>query len=318
MGVLAFLCLLTGLLGGNALFGDEVSDPGPESYRLINPTIKPDDPQSGRNPHFRSFKYKVVELVDEKLALKDVLHISVYYRDLNNGPSFGINATEDFVPASLLKVPLMMAYFKQAETRPEILSEKVRYEGPTKKYDIEQYIVPVESLKKGRSYTREDLIRRMISYSDNEAAFLLYRKSYLDRVFEDLGMLTPGARTPRGMISVREYASFFRVLYNASYLNAPMSEKALGHLSQTNFKRGLAAEVPREVPVAHKFGESDHKGDKQLHDCGIVYYPGRPYLLCVMTRGDDFSQLEGIIQALSALMYDEVGQQMRSSQPPRP
>jgi len=312
MGAFVFLCLLTGLLGGNTAFGDLGPDPGPEGYRFINPLIKPDEPQNLGNPHFRNFKYKIVELVDEILALKDAIHISIYYRDLNNGPSFGINEKEGFIPASLLKVPLMMAYFKRAETQPEILSEKVLYQGPTEKYDIEQYIVPVKTLKKGKSYAREELIRRMISYSDNEAAFLLYRKSYLDWIFKDLGMLTPGARVPRGSISVKEYASFFRVLFNASYLNGAMSEKALDFLSSSDFNWGLAAGVPRGVAVAHKFGERDNKkGDKQLHDCGIVYYPSRPYLLCVMTRGDDYKQLEGIIQTISSRVYEEVDKQSR-------
>jgi hypothetical protein len=44
----------------------------------------------------------------------------------------------------------------------------------------------------------------------------------------------------------------------------------------------------------------------QLHDCGIIYYPGNPYLLCVMTRGTDWSALEKTIQTISAMTYKEV------------
>jgi len=60
--------------------------------------------------------------------------------------------------------------------------------------------------------------------------------------------------------------------------------------------------------VASRFGERAHgpAGAKQLHDCGIVYCPRRPYLLCVMTRGDDFQELTGTIRDLSRLVYSDV------------
>jgi beta-lactamase class A len=44
--------------------------------------------------------------------------IAVYYRDLNNGPTFGLDSSELFTPASLLKVPIMIAYLKKAEKDP--------------------------------------------------------------------------------------------------------------------------------------------------------------------------------------------------------
>ena len=42
--------------------------------------------------------------------------ISFYYRDLNHGAWIGINENEKYTPSSLLKVTIMIAYFKEAES----------------------------------------------------------------------------------------------------------------------------------------------------------------------------------------------------------
>ena len=113
---------------------------------------------------------------------------------------------------------------------------------------------------------------------------------------------------------VRMYASFFRVLFIASYLNKEMSQKALAYLMRSDFNEGIVAGVPPSVLVAHKFGErvsGARLEDRQLHDCGIVYYPNSPYLLCIMSRGSDFTTLDDIIKDLSLLVYKEVDRRHR-------
>jgi len=86
----------------------------------------------------------------------------------------------------------------------------------------------------------------------------------------------------------------------------------LSLLTHTNFTSGLTAGIPKNIVVAHKFGEAtddDVSGSiisRELHDCGIIYYPGKPYLLCVMTKGTDFSKLEGVISGISEIAYDFV------------
>ena len=50
---------------------------------------------------------------------------------------------------------------------------------------------------------------------------------------------------------------------------------------------------------------------KQLHDCGIIYYPGNPYLLCVMTRGDSFGELSSTIRDISDIIYGVVNDAKR-------
>ena len=110
-------------------------------------------------------------------------------------------------------------------------------------------------------------------------------------------------------MSVEEFATFFRVLYNATLLSKDMSEKALDLLARAEFKEGLVEGVPASVTVAHKFGERvfGSNGEiKELHDCGIVYYPEHPYLLCVMTKGSSFEYLDDGIREISHIVYEKV------------
>ena len=133
----------------------------------------------------------------------------------------------------------------------------------------------------------------------------------LDRTFADLGLATPAQRRLEDSMSVREYAAFFRVLYNATYLSHTGSERALQYLTRSMFHNGLVAGVPQGTAVAHKFGEREMPGGlRQLHDCGVVYAPNHPYVLCVMTRGAQMDALKVAIQRVSAATYAGVMQHL--------
>lgn len=169
----------------------------------------------------------------------------------------------------------------------------------------------------GRKYTVEEFAAYMIRSSDNDAADIvgdLLGERNVMRVFEDLGMYWEGVSPTEDFLSLRDYVRLFRVLFNAAYLNEEYSEKALRLLVNTEFSSGLVAGVPPGVSVAHKFGERTFidKGIRQLHDCGIVYYPGGAYLIGIMTRGKDFAKLTKVIKGLSALVYQEVDRQYKS------
>jgi len=281
-------------------------------YQLINPLLKHNLSVGGYTKDLEDLKYEINAFANSKINAKEANHISVYFRDLNNGPWFGIKEEELFAPASLLKVPIMIGWLKKAESDPQILKKKIKYENIIS--DIPQDIEPKESIKIGGSYTTEDLIYRMIAYSDNEAKNLLLLnidEESLNKVYSDLGIVIPDVKTPDNFMSVKSYASFFRILYNASYLDKGMSEFALRLLSEDDFDGGLRAGLPKGTLLANKFGERESNEGKQLHDCGIIYYKGHPYILCVMTRGDDLKQLSGIIKDISRLVYARIDSEYR-------
>ncbi len=236
---------------------------------------------------------------------------AVYFRDLQNGPVLGINSQDFFIPASLLKLPLMVTYLKKAESDPDLLQKKITITSDMQSLD--QNVVPRDGAQVGKTYTREELLNLLISQSDNiswKALLTDLRANYSEEDFvgtlSDLGIVDPRKQDDQQYITTQNYASVYRILYNSSYLNMEMSDKALEILSKSEFKDGIVAGVPANVQIAHKFGEQKNGEEQQLHDCGIVYYPQNPYIICVMTKGADISDLESVIQKVSKDVYTEV------------
>jgi beta-lactamase class A len=280
-------------------------------WEYINPLLSCGDMGEQIGREITPFKHVVQKKVDEFIKGGKARQVSVYYRDLNNGPWFGIGEKETFTPASLLKVPELMDYFKQAEKTPGILREKITYNGNNFNADAGETIYPAAQAEYGKTYTVDQLLRLMIVNSDNNALMLLGNRgwSFLDRIYTVMGLPIPEFSGENYQITVKDFAEFFRILFNASYLDQEMSDKALQMLASTDFRRGLVAGVPENIIVAHKFGERVTQEEKQLHDCGIVYYPNRPYLLCVMTKGNNMGDLISVISGISRTAYDEVNQQ---------
>jgi beta-lactamase class A len=287
----------------------EIRSPG--NYKFINPLIECELTNFSEDKSLDNLKNKLKNIIDQKINNQEISFASVYYRNLNNGPWLGINEDELFSPSSLIKVPLMIAYFELTETYPNLLQQELTN---TKTYNpAEQNIAPEISLAPNHKYTIGELINRMIIYSDNLAYDLLNQnidQKLLINTYNNLGVdITKAYDNPTGnILSVKAYASFFRILYNSSYLDKNLSEKALKLLSQSKFKDGIVSGVPPDITVAHKFGERQYLDthERQLHDCGIVYLPQKPYLICIMTRGQNITQLETTIKNISSTVYQEI------------
>ncbi len=268
----------------------------------------------------RPFGSRLRELVASLEQDERTARVAVYFRDLNNGPWVGHREKRPHAPASLAKVPIVIAGFRQAEIDPGFLSRGMVYEGSESEREP-GFLNPESNLQRGRTYTVNELLLQIAKYSDNAAAQLLQQAippRLLQKVYFDLGIDPERLKDPQFALSPKEYGAFFRVLYNASYLSREFSERALSYFDQSTFELGLVAGVPAGLPVAHKFGvwEDPAPGSRpplQLHDCGIVYHPRRPYLLCVMTTGENYVQMASAIAAVSRFVYGEV-----DSDPRRP
>ncbi len=283
-------------------------------YEYISPLLDAEPRIMSKSKDLLDMENNVKYLANNIIDNPDkygVSHISIYFKEFSSGAWIGINENEIFSPASLLKIPLMMAYYKVSETDSTYLNKKIEYIPLLGEENLKQNIDPTKYLEKGTFYTLDDLINRMIMYSDNLSYNLLLnnmKEENKKEVYSDLGIKFPTEPDSSDFMTVKEYASFFRILYNASYLNKDMSSKALKLLTEVAFDNGITAPIPKSIKVAHKFGERGYPDNniKQLHDCGIVYLPRKPYLLCVMTRGDQMENLEKTIQNISQFIYKSI------------
>ena len=249
---------------------------------------------------------------------------SVRFSDIEASEGFTINPDEQYDPASLTKVPLAMAYYQLAQNDSSILSQEITYTGESD-LDADEQIESATQLTPGQTYTVEEMIEHMVRYSDNNAEQLLAdhlsaigQLGALQTLYGDLGIqINPN---DPDYMTVQSYSLFLRVLFNATYLDRDYSEQLLQLLSQSDFTEGMRAGVPSDIPVAQKFGDARVPNSQgvqigaELQDCGIVYYPDHPYILCIMTKGNSVTDLERVIAMVSQLAYQNLaGQYPQSS-----
>ena len=323
--LIAIIFLLLGGVGGaliaNTYFQDKLTQLAYSvregGYAFINPLLSCDISEDKQFTEYQPIEDKFKAYIDQHISSGDAQDISVYFRGLNSGRWSGVNENDVYSPASLLKVPLMIAYLKEADANPDILNKKITYHQTTDKNAAETF-KPKYFIQDGQTYTVADLIKYMIIYSDNNAAGVLQSnvdQNSLTEVYSDLGIPVSSTLSEE-TITPKVYSYIFRILYNATYLSKTMSQYALELLSSADFPEGIKSGIPADMPSSQKFGErtvfnkdattgKTTLAFKELHDCGIIYYPRNPYLLCVMTKGDDFNKLSKIISDISAMVYQE-------------
>lgn len=283
------------------------------AFQFINPLLSYELPPGEALGESLALSGKIENIIDGFTSINPNASASVYFQDLNSGRWFGIEESHKYTPASLMKVIVMIAYFRDARLNPNRLDEEIFY---TEEIQLLSQTIPYDpgtKLVLNEGYKISDLIERMIADSDNGATYALMQeinKDILAQVYHDLHIDAPPEQGRDFTLSVKDYALLFRVLYNSTYINRVMSEQALTLLSKTEYKDGMTALLDPGTKVAHKYGEavtmSQGGRSSEMHDCGIVYYPEKPYVLCIMTHGQNRLHLAGLIQQISKTVYDDV------------
>ncbi len=282
-----------------------------KGFKYINPLLGCGSSPVPGSSNYTTISNTINNVIKYRTAMGDVSSVAIYLSTPDGRVL--INPDEKFYPASLLKVPTMIAYYKLAEEDPKILDKKILYTGSDNDLNSLQFYKPSIKMVPGTYYTVAELLERLIGYSDNNAVPLLIKNidnNELLEVYNDLGLRLP-KESNADFINVGTYANFFRVLYNGTYLDWDQSEKAMSLLAEHDFPQGIQAGVPAQIAVAQKFGEIDLSGNpdtppekvKELHDCGLVYYPNHPFILCIMTKGTNFEKLANVIQNIASTAY---------------
>lgn len=239
-----------------------------------------------------------------EVALYGDEQFGVYFEYLPTGTNIGVNDRIEFHAASLFKVPVIMAYY-HARERGYIKGD------PLLTLDKDSIDNEFGNLwKKGVGYKLKSskAVELTLTESDNTAAkslVPLIEESDFNSVYEGLD-IDLKSDDEGALISAKAYSSILKSLYFSSVINKDSSQEILEMLTRTKFPDKISAGVPVDVPVAHKIGDFiADDGKEGYRDCGIVYVPRRPYILCMFSVGDEQVARERM-QTVSRMIYDYV------------
>lgn len=218
---------------------------------------------------------------------------AVYIEELPSSPSatlenpkrYALNKQESFPAASLYKLVLLAAIFKEIEEGRLKMEDRIS----AAKAHLEEVFGGVdfgyEEAPEQISYTVDEALTRVGRISDNFAAIMLTEKlrsitrggDPLKVIVQELGMKNTSFDPPNTTAS--DLALFFRKLYSGQVISPQSSEQIIKYLSLSQLNNRIPAGLPKEVKVVHKTGELA----RARHDVGIVYGKN-PYLIVLLSK----------------------------------
>jgi len=278
-----------------------------KNFKLIQPLVLVEEKNEDNS--ISNLKSTLNQFLQQKIANGEIRAASVYFNDLLNDKHFTINPSEQYCPGSIIKIAVMMTFLKESETNNSLLDKQIFFDSHFS--DIpEQHLYGIPLIEK-RSYSIRYLISKMIVESNNDAAALLTmninRDKFVD-LFKILSLPKPDLSNWEYFISVEQCSRFLKVLFNGTYLNDENSEYAMGLLTKTTFNNGIQKYIDSSFLIAHKFGERrllSSVEEHQLHETGIVYFKGKPYVITIMTKGNRIDPLPEVLAQVSKIVFDE-------------
>jgi beta-lactamase class A len=270
---------------------------------LLNPTVI-----SKQASHF-IINFQPLRSQYDEIQKKYPQQTYIYFSYLNNGAWVGVNERELFTGASTVKVPLAMTLLRSVEQGLIDLSATYSLE----QQDLNEDFGDLYKVGAGKNYSLEELMTYMLQDSDNTAANGVMKSlnrvglsSPLDDVYQAMGWdhNVFGEQPKYDKITVKLLSNMFLALYNATFINPEHSQMILDKLTHTRFNEKIVAGIPDGIVVAHKVGIAPNQ--ETFVDCGIVYAPQRPYIMCLGSNGGDEEKATAFMKEISAVTYQYV------------
>ncbi len=170
----------------------------------------------------------------------------------------------------------------------------------------------------GQSFSRRELVRRMISVSSNLATNMLMEDIEPAQGTEFMRQLGAGDLIlRRGVEDTKAYRAglnnsgtargFMQILVKLAereVVSPEDSDEMIQILFEQQFNEMIPAELPSDAHVAHKTGwTADY-----FHDAGIIYPPdGKPLVLTILTKGypeSDGAGAHAFVAGLAKSVYE--------------
>ncbi len=219
-----------------------------------------------------------------------------YVVRLNGATEYGSNEDVTFKAASLIKLPTVIALYKEVENGNISLEDKhilTNWE----KVDGNGSLLADPA---GTTISYRDLAKFTIIQSDN-TAFNILENFLSDRKIQETIQNLEMTKTSitDNETSPKDIALLLKNLKDAKYLNQKDSDEILTYMEDTDFDSWLRAGIPTGIKVAHKFGREVNT----VNDAGIIYSK-KPYIVVILSRDVNETEADNIFPQLSRAIYD--------------
>ncbi len=235
-------------------------------------------------------------------------HIGFFYKNMITGETLGYNEHDCYIPASIIKLPMIMEIYRLAELGEVDLSEKLHITDKDK----------MPSCGALNSFSGEvdvdirTLCNLMITISDNTATNVLishFGTEKFNEGFSKIGLnktrvnrlLFDAEAAKKGIqnsVTPYEIGMLLELLYEGKYVNESVSQKILEVLLKQQLKHKIKEMLPLGTKVASKTGDDDNISS----DVGIVFAK-QPFVVCFISNQTVPSQLNPFIRKTSLELF---------------
>ena len=239
-------------------------------------------------------------------------HIAMEIKDLTSGFIEGVNSGASMPAASTIKIPVMVEVFHQLQEGRFDFNTLVKLRASDKDWGSGSLC----NHRVGSSYPVSQLLRAMITVSDNTATNMLIRlvgRQHINEEMRTMGLqhtrLTDYIRTEGNAIrwalrsSPSDMVTLLADMANSELIDEWSSREMISILSGQQHNGLLPEPLPADLQIAHKTGMLHDT----LNDVGIVYAASTPYVIAVMTTNlPSLNAGRRFIRGVSLLAYDEL------------
>jgi beta-lactamase class A len=235
-------------------------------------------------------------------------HVGIFVKDLTTGLSSGVNESANMPAASTIKIPVMVEVFRQMAAGNFDLNRHVTLERP----DRDDGWGDLVYSHPGNRYSVANLLRLMITESDNTATNMLIRlvgRVHINQTMARLGLrqtrLADYIRSDGDIRSLRtsplDMSRLLEQMAHDELIDAWSSRAMIAILTGQRHNGLLPQPLPAGTQIAHKTGTLHDT----LNDVGIVYLNNCPYIIAVLTT--QLPTLDAgrqFIRGVSRIAYD--------------
>lgn len=223
--------------------------------------------------------------------------VAVAVKHLKTGEEFYLNADEAMPTASLIKLPIMVETYWQADEGKLKLDKTLTLRKEDK---VTGSGILTPHFSEGVTFPLRDAVRLMIAFSDNTATNLVldqiaipstndrmeklgFKNTKINaKVFQGSTTSVAPERTKKfglGSTTAREMVQLLELIENGKVASPEACKEMIEHLKKCEDKEKMTRFLPAGTVAAHKTGSVN----ASKTDAGILYLKSGPVGLCVLT-----------------------------------